>query len=29
MIGVGRCGIYTQWNTTKPLKKDEKNTNNL
>jgi len=23
MIGLERCGIYTQWNTTQPLKKNE------
>ena len=22
MIGLGRCGIYTQWTTTQPLKKN-------
>ena len=21
MIGLGRCDIYTQWNTTQPLKR--------
>ena len=23
MIGLGRCGIYTQWNTTQSLKKNK------
>jgi len=23
MIGLGRCGIYTQWNTTQPQKKNK------
>ena len=23
MIGLGRCGRYTQWNTTQPEKKNE------
>ena len=23
MVGLGRCGIYTQWKTTQPQKKNE------
>ena len=25
MIGFGRCGIYIQWSTIKPFKKEQNN----